>query len=95
MRKITLFLATCALEVLLLDRAVARVAAAPVHPTADDEQRVHAAVREPSGLYRKRASRIGPSGLMNEGTLLRAPKALASGTWGLLRGLVPPTAGWM
>src|SRR5262245_1052142 len=32
---------------------------------------------------------------MNDGTLLIAPNALASGTWGLSLGLLPPTAGWV
>src|SRR5262245_33673376 len=32
---------------------------------------------------------------MKDGTTLLAPKAFASGTWGLSLGLLPPTAGWM
>ena len=51
--------------------------------------------RLPSNLYWNRASRIGPSSLMNDGTLFWAPKALATATCGFIAGEVPPVAGWM
>src|ERR1700731_2454610 len=40
-----------------------------------------------------RASRIGPLGFTKNGTVLLAPSRAASGTCGLLAGLVPPIAG--
>src|SRR6185295_5612176 len=49
--------------------------------------------REPSGLNLKRASRTGPCSRRNEGTVLRAPNAVATATCGFTAGLVPPTAG--
>ena len=50
--------------------------------------------RVPLGLCLNRASRTGPSRVMNDGTTLRAPKAVATSTCGFTAGLVPPMAGW-
>src|SRR2546425_8247817 len=50
--------------------------------------------RLPFGLYLKRASRTGPLRVMNEGTVLSAPKAVATATSGFTAGLVPPVGGW-
>ena len=49
--------------------------------------------RLPSGLYWKRASRMGPSSVMNEGTTLPVNRRSARGTRnsGFSAGLVPPT----
>src|SRR4051794_32328281 len=48
---------------------------------------------EPSGLRRKRASRIGPSLERNHGMVLVARIAVAIAICGFSLGLVPPTAG--
>src|SRR5882724_8968403 len=42
----------------------------------------------------KRASRTGPFAVTKDGMVFLAPSALASVTCGLVKGLVPPTAGW-
>src|SRR6266571_3740199 len=47
----------------------------------------------PSAFFTNLASRTGPFGVMNDGTVLVAPFALANATWGFAAGLVPPTAG--
>src|SRR5579863_7450864 len=41
----------------------------------------------------KRASRIGPDALTNDGTAFFAPSKVATATSGLVAGLVPPTVG--
>src|SRR5262245_44729336 len=42
-----------------------------------------------SGLNLNRASRMGPSGLMKEGTTLLAPRNVATATWGFGAGVQP------
>ena len=49
--------------------------------------------RLPSGLEMNRASRTGPSGVMNDGRMFRAPKSVATATWGFTAGEVPPISG--
>ncbi len=49
----------------------------------------------PSACRLKRASRIGPLSVTNDGTVLRAPNAVATAICGFVAGLVPPIAGWM
>jgi hypothetical protein len=49
----------------------------------------------PFGSRLKRASRMGPFSVMNEGTVLRAPNAVAMANWGFTAGAVPPIAGWL
>src|SRR3954463_1978204 len=44
-------------------------------------------------VYLNRASRIGPSAVMNDGGTLDAPWFFATATCGLTRGADPPTAG--
>src|SRR5947208_3361893 len=47
----------------------------------------------PSAFFTNLASRTGPFGAMNDGTVLVAPSALANSTWGFTGGLDPPSAG--
>src|SRR6266516_2238140 len=47
----------------------------------------------PSAFFTNLASRTGPFGVMNDGTVLLAPSALANATWGFTGGLDPPSAG--
>ena len=47
----------------------------------------------PSGLRTKRTSRTGPFKVINGGTIFWACSKVATATWGLIFGLVPPTAG--
>src|SRR3977135_2904893 len=47
----------------------------------------------PFGLRLKRASRIGPFCVMNQGTTFLAPSSVAIAIKGFVAGLVPPTLG--
>ncbi len=47
----------------------------------------------PPGWILKRASRMGPFAVMNEGSVFCAPNAVAVGTCGFAAGEVPPIAG--
>src|SRR5216684_7122443 len=47
----------------------------------------------PSAFFTNLASRTGPFGVINDGTVLVAPFTVANATWGFTAGLVPPTAG--
>lgn len=47
----------------------------------------------PSGLRLNRTSRTGPSSARNDGTVLRAPCAVAAAICGLTAGLEPPMDG--
>src|SRR5216684_2136545 len=47
----------------------------------------------PSAFFTNLASRTGPFGVINDGTVLVAPFTAANATWGFTAGLVPPTAG--
>src|SRR4051812_36026884 len=49
---------------------------------------------DPSRLRTKRASRIGPLAVMNDGTTFFAPIKVATATCGFVAGLVPPIVGW-
>ena len=49
---------------------------------------------DPSRLRTKRASRIGPLAVMNDGTTFFAPIKVATATCGFVAGLVPPILGW-
>ena len=80
-------------EVRLRDVAARRVAGTVI-ALADDEQRMHAAVTlRRSAVRLKRASRMGPFNVMNAGTVLRAPNAVAMANCGLTVPEVPPMPG--
>jgi hypothetical protein len=90
MRKITLFAASSA----------AKFGCAKTQPGASERPCVEKRLCTlpsgvPSGLFTKRASRIGPFAVMKDGITFVAPSVFASVTCGLVVGLEPPTAGDM
>jgi hypothetical protein len=89
-RKVTLFSAT----------AAPKFGCAKTQPGASDRPCIEKRSCTPpsgvpSGLSAKRASRIGPFAVMNDGIAFVAPIAFASVTCGFVAGLEPPTAGNM
>jgi len=72
-------------ELLLQGIAVAG-AAAVIEASADDEQRMNPSVAGSVGSEFEPRLTDGPFALMNAGTTLRAPKAVAAATWGFTAG---------